>query len=61
VARFPAPTASRPSLSDRYKESELIYVARVRHGFVPATRRQIFDASAIGAARLSVRQSARNA
>jgi DNA ligase D-like protein (predicted ligase) len=25
-----------------YKESELIYVARVRNGFVPATRRQIF-------------------
>jgi ATP-dependent DNA ligase len=25
-----------------YKESELIYVARVRNGFVPATRSQIF-------------------
>jgi DNA ligase D-like protein (predicted ligase) len=25
-----------------YKESELIYVARVRNGFVPATRRQVF-------------------
>jgi DNA ligase D-like protein (predicted ligase) len=25
-----------------YKESKLIYVARVRNGFVPATRRQIF-------------------
>jgi ATP-dependent DNA ligase len=25
-----------------YKESELIYVARVRNGFVPATRRQLF-------------------
>jgi bifunctional non-homologous end joining protein LigD len=25
-----------------YKESELIYVARVRAGFVPATRRQVF-------------------
>jgi DNA ligase D-like protein (predicted ligase) len=25
-----------------YKESELIYVARVRNGFVPATRKQIF-------------------
>jgi DNA ligase D-like protein (predicted ligase) len=25
-----------------YKESELIYVARVRNGFVPTTRRQVF-------------------
>jgi ATP-dependent DNA ligase len=25
-----------------YKESELIYVARIRNGFVPATRRQVF-------------------
>jgi ATP-dependent DNA ligase len=25
-----------------YKESQLIYVARVRNGFVPATRRQVF-------------------
>ncbi len=25
-----------------YKESELIYVARVRNGFVPSTRRQVF-------------------
>ncbi len=25
-----------------YKKSELIYVARVRNGFVPATRRQVF-------------------
>jgi hypothetical protein len=25
-----------------YKESELIYVARVRNGFVPATRRQVY-------------------
>ena len=26
-----------------YRETELIYVARVRNGFVPLTRRQVFD------------------
>jgi hypothetical protein len=37
-----------------YKRNDLIYVARVRHGFAPVVRM----AAILGSARLSVRQSA---
>jgi hypothetical protein len=38
----PGPRGVDSIIVGYYEESELIYVARVRAGFVPATRRQVF-------------------
>src|SRR5262249_4265171 len=39
---LPGPQAVDSIIVGFYKESDLIYVARVRAGFVPVTRRQVF-------------------
>jgi DNA ligase D-like protein (predicted ligase) len=39
---FPGAHGVEAIIVGYYKESELIYVARIRNGFVPATRRQVF-------------------
>jgi DNA ligase D-like protein (predicted ligase) len=40
---IPGPRGVDSIIVGYYKGSDLIYVARVRAGFVPATRRQVFD------------------
>jgi len=44
-----------------YRGEDLIYVARVRNGFVPASRRQVFARQALNHLKMSVRQSSRDA
>jgi bifunctional non-homologous end joining protein LigD len=39
----PGPHGVESIIVGYYKETELIYVARVRNGFVPLTRRQVFE------------------
>jgi len=39
----PGPLRVESIIVGYYRETELIYVARVRNGFVPLTRRQVFD------------------
>jgi ATP-dependent DNA ligase len=39
----PGPLRVESIIVGYYRETELIYVARVRNGFVPFTRRQVFD------------------
>ena len=47
LSQHPRPASVRPCVEESTivgydKESELIYVARVRNGFVPATRKQLY-------------------
>jgi bifunctional non-homologous end joining protein LigD len=39
----PGPHGVESIIVGHYRETELIYVARVRNGFVPLTRRQVFE------------------